>query len=608
MRSTGSLACSWITVEAAKKITQEHTLPSEIIHKLMLFMIDELGLSAIRIHQPADRSVNSTQITHERLMTKDIPRRLNQVIIFSPEFVRSMKQSENSCRIFDSESEPNPINGEVNHGTLSLFMRQASGDEFQGLLELVFPSENRYPSEKDMDVLQALKELLFEQVMLYEDKRRADSSQASGEVLDYLSGLHRYETFLENLDRSIPKYVDDSHQIVIICSDINHFKLVNENFGYRKGDELLRAAGQLISETDHLIDACRFYSDNFIFATVVEHSKDDAIRAKLESKNKKNASILNKIISDIQLRINSGVYVIRDVKMDAASAISYANSARKKAKVFNGMHCVIFTEEMIDEMRRADELNDELPNAIKNKNLMVYYQPKISCESEKITGAEALIRWKRENGTFVYPDQFISEFENNGNIIRLDYYVYDEVFQFIRKRLDEGLPVVPISMNVSRRHLENEDIMFYIEHLIDKYDMPTEYIEFELTESIYIDNVETALHFISRCNQMGIKISMDDFGSGYSSLNMISSIPIDVLKIDGVFMHRGKDLNKNDKIVLNNVIKMAKELNMAVLCEGVETREQVDFLKDAGCDVIQGFYFGKPMPEPAFEDFIRQYS
>ena len=163
-------------------------------------------------------------------------------------------------------------------------------------------------------------------------------------------------------------------------------------------------------------------------------------------------------------------------------------------------------------------------------------------------------------------------------------------------------------MNVSRRHLENEDIMFYIEHLIDKYDMPTEYIEFELTESIYIDNVETALHFISRCNQMGIKISMDDFGSGYSSLNMISSIPIDVLKIDGVFMHRGKDLNKNDKIVLNNVIKMAKELNMAVLCEGVETREQVDFLKDAGCDVIQGFYFGKPMPEPAFEDFIRQYS
>ena len=568
-----SLACSWITVEAAKKITQEHTLPSEIIHKLMVFMIDELGLSAIRIHQPADRSVNSTQITHERLMTKDIPRRLNQVIIFSPEFTSYMRKNDSSYRIFDSESEANPVNGEVNQGMLSLFMRQAKGDEFQGLLELTFPSEDRYPSEKDMDVLKALKELLFEQILIYENKRRASSEESSHEVLDYLSGLHRYETFLENIDRAIPKYVDDTHQIVIICSDINHFKLVNENLGYRKGDELLRAAGQIISETDNLIDACRFYSDNFIFATIVENAKDEAIRAKLESMNKQNAITLQKIATDIQVRVNSGVYVVRDVKMDAASAISYANSARKKAKVFSGMHCVIFTEEMIEEMRRADELNDELPNAIKNKNLMVYYQPKISCEDEKITGAEALIRWKRADGSFVYPDQFIPEFENNGNIIRLDYYVYDEVFQFLRKRMDEDLPVVPVSMNVSRRHLENEDILFYIEHLIDKYEMDTKYIEFELTEGIYIDNVETALHFISRCNQLGIKVSMDDFGSGYSSLNMISSIPIDVLKIDGVFMHRGRDLNQNDKIVLNNVINMAKELKMAVLCEGVETRE-----------------------------------
>ncbi|MBQ4462992.1 MAG: EAL domain-containing protein, partial [Eubacterium sp.] len=358
----------------------------------------------------------------------------------------------------------------------------------------------------------------------------------------------------------------------------------------------------------NLIDACRFYSDNFIMAITCEHPDDTRVRTRIESDNQKNAAILQKVAGDAQIRFNSGVYIIRDPKMDAASAISYANTARKQAKVFKGIHCVIFTEKMIEEMRRSEELNNELPNAIKNHNLKVYYQPKISCDNEHVIGAEALIRWQKDDGAFIYPDQFIPEFESNGNIIQLDYFVYDEVFKFIRERLDSGKLVVPISMNVSRRHLENEDILFYIDHLFNKYDVPSEFIEFELTESIYIDNIEPALRFITRCNHRGIKVSMDDFGSGYSSLNLISEIPIDILKIDGVFMHRGKALNHNDKVVLNNVIRMGKELKMVVLCEGVETREQVDFLKDAGCDVIQGYFFAKPMPESEFTEFIREYA
>ncbi len=608
MTGTKSLNLNWLTVEAAKKIVQEHTLPSEIIHKLMVFMTDELQLVAIRIHQPADRSDDSTQITHERLLNKTIPRRLNQVIIFPPQFCAYMRQQDNSYKIFDSQSVANPVSGEVNKHGVAIFLRHAVNGEFIGMLELAFEGETRYPSEKDIDVLMALKGLIFEQLMIYDRRRHARTDEDPGEVLDYLTGLHRYETFVENLDKAIPRLVDDNHGIIIVCSDINHFKLINENMGYRKGDELLRVSGQIISAIDHLIDACRFYSDNFIMAVLSTDPEYNRIRQTLERNNHQNALTLQKHCADTQICFNSGVYVIRNPQIDAASAISYANTARKQAKVFKGMHCVVFTEEMIEEMRRSQELNDELPSAIKNHNLMVYYQPKISCKDETIFGAEALIRWRREDGSFVYPDQFIPEFENNGNIIRLDYYVYDEVFQFIRNRLDNGVKVVPVSMNVSRRHLENEDILFYIEHLINKYDIPSEYIEFELTESIYIDNVDPALHFITRCNQMGIKVSMDDFGSGYSSLNMISSIPIDVLKIDGVFMRRGKELNKNDKIVLHNVINMAKELQMVVLCEGVETREQVDFLKEAGCDVIQGYFFGKPMPIDEFESFIEQFA
>ena len=604
------LCCSWILVDAAKEMMKNSSLPSETIHTLMTYISESLDLAAIRIHQPASRK-NSTQITHE-ILRLNIPRRLNQVITFPEEEVKAMfAHSNRDYKIYDSQSEVNPVSGKVNEEYMTLFLRHLDEDhQFTGLLELVFEGESRYPSERDISVIIALKEMLFDQVAKFENMRRGtpDSGIDESDVLDYLSGLHRYETFVEKIDNIIPDIVDETHSIVILCTDINHFKLVNENYGYRKGDELLQVSGQIAAAIPNLIDACRFYSDNFIMAITCEHPDDTRVRTRIESENQKNAAILQKVAGDAQIRFNSGVYIIRDPKMDAASAISYANTARKQAKVFKGIHCVIFTEKMIEDMRRSEELNNELPNAIKNHNLKVYYQPKISCDNEHVIGAEALIRWQKDDGAFIYPDQFIPEFESNGNIIQLDYFVYDEVFKFIRERLDSGKLVVPISMNVSRRHLENEDILFYIDHLFNKYDVPSEFIEFELTESIYIDNIEPALRFITRCNHRGIKVSMDDFGSGYSSLNLISEIPIDILKIDGVFMHRGKALNHNDKVVLNNVIRMGKELKMVVLCEGVETREQVDFLKDAGCDVIQGYFFAKPMPESEFTEFIREYA
>ena len=181
--------------------------------------------------------------------------------------------------------------------------------------------------------------------------------------------------------------------------------------------------------------------------------------------------------------------------------------------------------------------------------------------------------------------------------------MYDEVFRYLKSRLDKDLPVVPISMNVSRSHLENDDILAYIQLLVQKYNVPAKYIEFELTENIYMDSYESARVFISTCNSMGISVSMDDFGSGFSSLNMLSDLDIDIIKIDKIFM-RHADLSENDKIILTSVINMAKQLNMIVLCEGVETESQVNFLKDAGCDIIQGYYYARPMCQSEFDEFI----
>lgn len=171
--------------------------------------------------------------------------------------------------------------------------------------------------------------------------------------------------------------------------------------------------------------------------------------------------------------------------------------------------------------------------------------------------------------------------------------------------MDTGLPVIPISMNVSRTHLASNDIIYYIKNLFDTYQIPPELIEFELTENIYIENIDSVLPLINEFRQIGIKISMDDFGSGYSSLNALNSLPIDVLKLDKVFMT--DTLNKNQKIILTSIVDMAKKLNIAVLCEGVENDSQSKFLRDIGCDMIQGYYYSRPLCEKNFIEYMANH-
>ena len=191
-------------------------------------------------------------------------------------------------------------------------------------------------------------------------------------------------------------------------------------------------------------------------------------------------------------------------------------------------------------------------------------------------------------------------------IVEMDYYVYENVFIEIKKRIDEGLPLVPISMNISSVHLKEGELMDYINYLFDKYPIPAKYVEFELTESIYIENLEAALELINSLRSKGIRISMDDFGSGYSSLNLLNNLPIDILKLDKIFLN-GDDLTANQKIIISCIIEMAAKLNIRVVCEGVETSEQVNFLTVTGCDMIQGYYYAKPMPQDDFNVYMDEH-
>lgn len=247
-----------------------------------------------------------------------------------------------------------------------------------------------------------------------------------------------------------------------------------------------------------------------------------------------------------------------------------------------------------------------LSKAIQNNEIKVYYQPKIEAGSTRIIGGEALVRWQKADGSFIYPDEFIPDLEKSGKIIELDYFVYEHVFRTLRKRLDEGKTIVPISLNVSRAHMKNMKIYDYVKALFARYQIPIKYIEFELTESMYIDGINTVLPMLREYREHGGKISMDDFGSGYSSLNMLTDFPIDTLKIDKVFLKQD-ELQEKEKIILSCVISMAKKLKLDVLCEGVETTSQSDFLSRMGCDMFQGFLYSKPLPEDEFFEYMETH-
>ena len=288
---------------------------------------------------------------------------------------------------------------------------------------------------------------------------------------------------------------------------------------------------------------------------------------------------------------------------DAETVVSNANLARKVAKELEEDCCVMFDHSMMEGIKREVEITSQVPKAIANREFKVYYQPKVATETLELIGAEALVRWQKPDGSFIYPDQFIPFVERSGQIVDVDNYVYREVFRFLSERIAAGKKVVPVSLNVSRVHLNKMDILEYVNDLFEEYKVPTDLVEFELTESIYLDNTEKALELVNGLHNIGVKVSMDDFGSGYSSLNLLSRLPIDVIKLDKVFL-KDDNLQESDKIIISCVVDMAKKLRIVSLCEGVETIEQSDYLKEIGCQIQQGYYFSKPVPQEQYEEIL----
>ena len=298
--------------------------------------------------------------------------------------------------------------------------------------------------------------------------------------------------------------------------------------------------------------------------------------------------------------LDCGIYKISKSDNDINTIMDRANTARKTIKGGHKNSFAFYDKEMHKKILKEKEIENSMVDALNNGEFIVYFQPKYSLSDYQIIGAEALVRWDNPQKGLIPPIEFIPVFERNGFIVNIDFYVFEEVCKKIREWMDEGQKVVPISVNLSRMHFVNSNFIEKFKLIVDKYKIPTRLIELELTETAVLDNIEGLLDTMNNLKEKGFVISMDDFGTGYSSLNLLKELPVDILKLDRAFFTE-KDESNNEKIVISNVIKMAKELKMKVISEGVETISQVEFLKQIGCDMVQGYLFSKPMPVKEFE-------
>ncbi len=426
------------------------------------------------------------------------------------------------------------------------------------------------------------------------------------EMKDTLTGLDRYEVFLEKLQQELDLIGDDN--IVVIYTDIKHFKYINDTYGYKVGNALLKEfVAEFTNNNRLLVGAARVYSDNFVAANRISADgyTKESFREMIRRRNQEWETKFREKYLNSRLQFCTGISIVNknSRSLDAETVVSNANLARKVAKEMEDDCCVLFDQSMMEGIKREVEITSSIPKALANGEFKVFFQPKIETDTLHLMGAEALLRWQKPDGSYIYPDEFIPLIERSGQIVDVDYYVYREVFRFIAKRLQEGRKAVPISLNVSRVHLNKMHILEYVKELFEEYQIPYSMVEFELTESIYLDNMERALELIKGLHNMGTKVSMDDFGSGYSSLNLLSKLPIDIIKLDKVFLKEG-DLQESDKIIISCVVDMAKKLQIMSLCEGVETMEQSNYLKEVGCQMQQGFYFSRPIPQEVFEKFI----
>ncbi len=413
---------------------------------------------------------------------------------------------------------------------------------------------------------------------------------------DVLTGIYNQATFYQESRNMLDQNPDRAFSV--ITTNISQFKILNDLLGREKGDELLKSIGEAFHTLarDHVIFG-RLESDKFAVCAPAEAHLEHMIQWSI-------TDLLNEMEKNINLSLSifnyCGVYTEVDHSLQVSVMCDRANMALSTVR--DNLDCRIgyYDVQLRNEILMENTLTAELHNALETRQFLVYYQPQMDSRTNKIVGAEALVRWKHPQNGLISPGLFIPLFEKKGYIYELDQYVWDAACRDLKTLRSSGF-IVPVSVNISPRDVYSVDICPDIMSLVKRYGLPAESLNLEITESAAILNMDKMMGIIQRLHEYGFKIEMDDFGSGYSSLNTLKDIPVDILKLDMKFLQDAKNSERSSKII-TMVSRLSQALNTPMIAEGVEEKAQLDFLLDIGCHNLQGYYYSKPVP---FEEFLK---
>lgn len=414
---------------------------------------------------------------------------------------------------------------------------------------------------------------------------------------DRLTGLYSKEFFCRQVEELLRDNPEKEYDI--ICSDIVNFKLVNDIFGIPAGDRLLCIIAQGYTGRTRGKGICsHFHADQF--ACVIEHKWEY-----VEDMFHEVCTQINLLAQMQNIVIKWGIYRVEDRKVPVEQMCDRALLAARSIKGQYKKYFACYDDVLRSKLLREQKIVDSMEQALEDEQFEIYLQPKYRIADSRMTGAEALVRWNHPEWGLQSPAVFIPLFEHNGFITRLDQYVWDRACAVLRDWEERGLPFLPISVNVSRADIYNIDLTDILTGLLQKYGLPPACLHLEITESAYTENPRQIIETVSHLRELGFVIEMDDFGSGYSSLHMLHQMPVDVLKLDLKFI-QSEPVSPVNQEIMRFIVSLAHLMKLSVVAEGVETVEQLERLREIGCECVQGYYFAKPMPVKEFELFMKE--
>lgn len=420
---------------------------------------------------------------------------------------------------------------------------------------------------------------------------------------DNLTKINNYYKFVIDAEKYLLKR--DKEKCVVICFDILNFEFINDIYGYQVGDMMLKSiSGNLKLNFEKRAIYGRISPDGFGLIIELEDRENDIENLISIIMNKiGDFASIDEVYLYKKVDFTIGIYKLTNYDYIVKRLIDNAKIAMTKAKGLSGKNYLIFDENMKSKRKNAIRIEQDLKWGLNENQFELYYQPKFDINTGKVIGSEALIRWNHPHIGFVSPIDFIHIAEKNGFINDIGKWVFKEVCKTINNWRNEGIDVLPVSINLSRVELYQEDLISFLNDTMDKYNILRSLIQIEITETTTINDIKFINKKIMQIKSMGIKIAMDDFGVGNSNFSHLKDIPIDILKIDRSFII-DIETNTKTKIVVKSVLELAKYLGLEIVCEGVENNKQLQILKEMGCSVVQGFVFSKAIRIDEFKKLL----